>query len=113
MPETIFSKIISKEIDADIVHETDSIIAFRDISPQAKVHILIIPKKPITGIASLELEDQGVVGEMLLAAKEIAINENLDNGYRLVINQGEEGGQTVDHLHLHLLGGRSFSWPPG
>lgn len=111
--ETVFSRIIRREIPADIVYEDDLCLAFRDINPQAPVHILIIPKKPIPQISLAEPEDQQLLGHLLLSAKRIAESEGLSNGYRLVINNGVDGGQTVYHLHLHLLGGRAFQWPPG
>ena len=113
MSETIFSKIIRKEIPADIVYEDDLTIAFRDIAPQAPVHILVIPKKPIPQLAAAESEDHALMGHLLLTAKRVAQEVGLDNGYRLVINNGSDGGQTVDHLHLHILGGRPLKWPPG
>lgn len=113
MSETIFSKIIRKEIPADIVYEDDLTIAFRDIAPQAPVHILVIPKKPIPQLAAAESEDHALMGHLLLTAKRVAQELGLDNGYRLVINNGADGGQTVDHLHLHILGGRPMMWPPG
>ena len=113
MSETIFSKIIRKEIPADIVYEDDLTIAFRDIAPQAPVHILVIPKKPIPRLAAAESEDHALMGHLLLTAKRVAQQVGLDNGYRLVINNGSDGGQTVDHLHLHILGGRPMKWPPG
>ncbi len=113
MTETIFSKIIRKEIPAQIVHETETILAFRDINPQAPVHILIIPKKPISQIATATVDDQVLLGELLLSAAAIAEKEGLQNGYRLVINNGPAGGQEVYHLHVHLMGGRQMNWPPG
>ena len=113
MSETIFSKIIRKEIPADIVYEDDLTIAFRDVAPQAPVHILVIPKKPIPQLAAAESEDHALMGHLLLTAKLVAQQLGLDNGYRLVINNGADGGQTVDHLHLHILGGRPMQWPPG
>ncbi|MGK7888495.1 MAG: histidine triad nucleotide-binding protein [Leptolyngbyaceae cyanobacterium] len=111
--DTIFGKIIRKEIPADIVYEDDLALAFRDISPQAPVHILVIPKKPIPMLADASDGDQTLLGHLLLTAKTIAAQEGLTDGYRVVINTGEEGGQTVFHLHLHILGGRSLQWPPG
>ena len=111
--DTIFSKIIRREIPADIVHEDDLCLAFRDITPQAPTHILVIPKKPIPKLADANEDDKALLGHLLFTVSEIARKENLDNGYRVVINTGEEGGQTVFHLHLHLLGGRSLGWPPG
>lgn len=111
--ETIFSKIIRKEIPADIVYEDDRSLAFRDLHPQAPVHILIIPKQVIESIATAQPTDEALLGHLLLTAQQVAIQENLVNGYRIVINTGSDGGQTVFHLHLHLLGDRSMTWPPG
>ncbi|MGQ9869229.1 histidine triad nucleotide-binding protein [Leptodesmis sp.] len=111
--ETIFSKIIRKEIPADIVYEDNLAIAFRDINPQAPVHILVIPKQPIAKLSDAESKDHALMGHLLLTAKRVAEQEGLTNGYRLVINTGPDGGQTVYHLHLHLLGGRQMHWPPG
>jgi histidine triad (HIT) family protein len=113
MSETIFSKIIRKEIPADIVYEDDLALAFRDVQPQAPVHILVIPKQPIESIATAADEDAALLGHLLLIVKQVAIQQGLDNGYRVVINTGEDGGQTVFHLHLHLMGKRSMTWPPG
>jgi histidine triad (HIT) family protein len=113
MSETIFSKIIRKEITADIVYEDDLAIAFRDVQPQAPVHLLIIPKKVITSIATATTEDENLLGHLLLVVKRVATQEGLENGYRVVINTGEDAGQTVFHLHLHLLGKRAMTWPPG
>jgi histidine triad (HIT) family protein len=113
MAETIFSKIIDRQIPADIVYEDDLCLAFRDVNPQAPTHILVIPKKPIAMLSEVETEDRELLGHLLLAAKQIAKQECLENGYRLVINNGTDGGQTVFHLHLHILGGRSLTWPPG
>ena len=113
MSETIFSKIIRKEIPADIVYEDDLALAFHDVHPQAPVHILIIPKKPIESIARASTEDAALLGHLLLTVKRVATQEGLENGYRVVINTGEDGGQTVFHLHLHLLGKRTMAWPPG
>ncbi|MCU0552018.1 MAG: histidine triad nucleotide-binding protein [Leptolyngbya sp. Prado105] len=111
--DTIFSKIIRKEIPADIVYEDDLALAFRDLNPQAPVHILIIPKQPIAKLADAESQDHALMGHLLLTVKRVAEQQGLTNGYRVVINTGEDGGQTVYHMHLHLLGGRSMSWPPG
>lgn len=115
MAETIFSKIIRKEIKADIVFENENVLAFKDINPQAPAHILIIPKMELA--TTLELngaKHASLLGEMMDAANSIAINLGLDKtGFRLVINCGEDGGQEVHHLHLHLLGGRKMNWPPG
>ncbi|MEO0351501.1 MAG: histidine triad nucleotide-binding protein [Cyanobacteria bacterium P01_A01_bin.15] len=111
--DTIFGKIIRKEIPADIVHEDDLCLAFRDITPQAPIHILVIPKKPIPKLSAAAPEDKELLGHMLLTVKSIAEKEGLSNGYRVVINTDQDGGQTVFHLHMHLLGGRSLGWPPG
>lgn len=111
--ETIFSKIIRKEIPADIIYEDNLAIAFRDISPQAPVHILVIPKEPIAKLSDAESHNHALMGHLLLTVKRVAEQEGLENGYRVVINNGADGGQTVNHLHLHILGGRSMQWPPG
>lgn len=108
---TIFSKIIAGEIPADIVYRDDHVVAFRDINPAAPVHILIVPRQEIEGLATLPEEGDHL--HILNAAKRIAEQEELTGGYRLVINQGEDAGQTVPHLHAHLLGGRPLAWPPG
>jgi histidine triad (HIT) family protein len=110
---TIFDKIINREIPADIVYEDELSLAFRDINPQAPVHILLIPKQKILSLDHLKSEDQDLLGHLLLTAKRIANEEGLDNGYRIAINCGNDGGQSVDHLHIHILGGRSMTWPPG
>lgn len=111
--DTIFSKIIRREIPADIVYEDDQCLAFRDITPQAPTHILVIPKKPIAKLSEAQAEDKALLGHLLFAVSKIAKEQKLENGYRVVINTDEDGGQTVFHLHLHLLGGRSLAWPPG
>jgi histidine triad (HIT) family protein len=111
--ETIFSKIIRREIPADIVYEDDLVLAFRDIAPQAPVHILVIPKLPLPQLADAESEHHALMGHLLLTVKRVAVQAGLSHGYRVVINTGTDGGQTVDHLHLHLLGGRAMQWPPG
>jgi histidine triad (HIT) family protein len=113
MSDTIFSKIIRREIPADIVYEDDLCLAFRDVAPQAPIHILLIPKQPIVNLASIEPEDHRVLGHMLLKVRTIAEQAGLTNGYRLVTNIGEDGGQTVSHLHFHIMGGRPMAWPPG
>ena len=114
MSETIFSKIIKREIPADIVYEDGDVLAFRDVNPQAPTHILIIPKKAIPTVNDLAEADATLVGKMVLVAKKIAAEKGLAaDGFRLVINCNTNGGQTVYHLHLHLLGGRRFDWPPG
>ncbi len=114
MGDTIFGKIIRKEIPADIVYEDDEIIAFKDIAPQAPIHILIIPKKEIPTANEIQSEDAELIGKMFLVAKQLANEFKVANsGYRLVINCNKDAGQAVYHLHLHLLGGRKFTWPPG
>ncbi|MCM0594190.1 MAG: histidine triad nucleotide-binding protein [Gloeotrichia echinulata DEX184] len=111
--ETIFSKIIRREIPADIVYEDDLALAFKDVNPQAPVHILVIPKQPIAKLADAEPQDHALLGHLLLTVKRVAEQAGLENGYRVVINTGADGGQTVYHLHLHILGGRPLAWPPG
>ena len=114
MSEDLFEKIVAREIPADIVWENDELLAFRDINPQAPVHILIIPKRKIRTLNDLEDDDAELVGRMVLAAKKIAADEGIaEDGYRLNFNCNEGGGQSVWHIHLHLLGGRKMSWPPG
>ncbi|ABC99737.1 histidine triad (HIT) family protein [Thermostichus sp. MS-CIW-21] len=113
MSDTVFSKIIRREIPAQIVYEDERAIAFKDIAPQAPVHILVVPKEPIPGIAQAKPEHEALLGHLLLTAQRVAVEAGLSRGYRLVINQGEDGGQTVFHLHIHVLGGRAMGWPPG
>ena len=114
MGETIFDKIISREIPSDIVYENHNFLAFKDINPQAPVHILIIPKKRIKTINDIKEEDTQVLGEMILIASNIAKKLSIaEDGYRLVFNCNEYGGQSVYHIHLHLIGGRKLTWPPG
>lgn len=114
MEKTIFQKIIDREIPADIVFEDDVCIAFRDVAPQAPVHCLIVPKKHIQRLTEASLEDQAILGHLLLVASKVAdITGILDTGFRTVINCGKDGGETVPHLHVHILGGRSLQWPPG
>ena len=110
---TIFKKIIDHEIPADIVYEDDQCLAFRDISPQAPTHILVIPKKEITAVDALTEEDQALVWHIFLVIQKIAKDEGLTDGFRVVTNNGRNACQTVPHLHFHLLGGRPFGWPPG
>jgi len=110
---TIIAKIIAREIPADIVFEDDVCLAFRDIAPKAPTHILVVPKKPIVSLADLTDEDEAIIGRCVVAASKIARQEGLNNGYRLVVNSGPDGGQEVPHLHFHLLGGRKMIWPPG
>lgn len=112
--KTLFQKICDKEIPADIVYEDELCVAFRDISPQAPVHILIVPRRPIPRIAAATPDDASLVGHLLLTAASIARAEGLaDTGFRVTINNGPHGGETVPHLHVHLLGGRQLEWPPG
>ena len=111
---TLFEKIIAREISADIVYEDNLVIAFNDINPKAPTHVLIIPKKPIPRIAEAEPEDHQVLGHLLLKAREVAGELGLhEKGFRLVFNNGADAGETVPHLHLHILGGREMTWPPG
>ncbi|MDA9840951.1 histidine triad nucleotide-binding protein [Rubripirellula sp.] len=110
---SVFSKIISKEIPADILYEDDLCLAFRDINPQAPVHFLVIPKNVIESMAGLTVEDEEVVGRCLIVASRVAAEQGLVNGYRLIANTLEDGGQEVPHLHFHVLGGRKLRWPPG
>ena len=111
---TLFEKIIARQIPADIVYETEEILAFRDIAPQAPTHILVIPKKVIPRIATAQKEDELILGKLLLAAAEVARKVGLEQaGYRVVINNGRDAGEAVPHLHLHIFGGRKMAWPPG
>ena len=113
LPVTIFTKIIDREIPADIVYEDDLCLAFRDVSPQAPTHVLLIPKKPVASLDEFSAEDQQLAGHLLMTVPKVAAELGLSNGYRTVINTGAEGGQTVFHLHIHILGGRDLTWPPG
>jgi histidine triad (HIT) family protein len=114
MSATIFEKIIAREIPAEIVYEDDLVVAFRDNGPKAPVHILIVPRKHIARIADAKPEDHKVLGHLLLKAVEVANKVGLkETGYRLVINNGPDGGESVPHLHCHILGGRKMAWPPG
>lgn len=112
MAETIFSKIISKDIPADILYEDDMALAFRDVNPQAPVHFLVIPKKPIEKLSDAQVEDQALLGHLMLVANQVAAEQGLSD-FRLNVNNGAGASQTVFHLHVHVLGGRPFSWPPG
>lgn len=112
--DCLFCKIVDGDIPADIIHESPTVIAFRDINPQAPTHVLIIPRKHISTINEIETEDEAIVGSLYSAARAIAAEEGFaEVGYRAVMNCNEAAGQTVFHIHLHLLGGRDFSWPPG
>jgi len=110
---SIFTKIIDREIPAEIVFEDDVCLAFRDINPQAPTHVLVIPKKEIVSLADLTDEDEAIVGRCVTVASRVAAELGLSGGYRLVVNCGDDGGQDVPHLHFHLLGGRPMTWPPG
>jgi histidine triad (HIT) family protein len=114
MSKNIFEKIIAREIPADIVYEDESVLAFRDINPMAPTHVLLVPKKSIARLSEAGAEDDKLLGHLLLKAGEVARQLGLDRGgYRLVINNGKDGGESVPHLHCHLLGGRALAWPPG
>lgn len=113
MTKNIFQRIIDREIPADIVYEDDRCLAFRDISPQAPLHVLVVPKRSIASLAGASDDDRELLGHLLLVVRDLARKFQLDGGYRVVANSGLDGGQTVDHLHLHLLGGRQMKWPPG
>jgi histidine triad (HIT) family protein len=111
---TIFEKIAAREVPARIVHETEEFFAFQDVNPQAPVHFLIVPKRVVPRIAAAGADDAGLLGRMLLAAPEIARQLGVaESGFRIVINNGRDAGESVPHLHIHVLGGRSLSWPPG
>lgn len=111
---TLFEKIASRQIPAEIVFEDDRVVAFRDIQPQAPVHVLVVPRQPICRIGAASVEDAELLGHLLLTAAEVARRLGVDQtGYRLVINNGKDGGESVPHLHCHILGGRALEWPPG
>ncbi len=114
MTETIFSKIIRKEIPAKIIYEDDQCLAFHDVQPQAPVHVLVIPKKPIPSLEQLTSEDAALLGHLWTVIPQLARELGVaEEGYRVVVNCGRQGGQSVDHLHYHILGGRNMVWPPG
>lgn len=113
MAETIFSRIIRREVPARIVHEDDLCLAFHDVAPQAPVHVLVIPKRAIESLATAAEDDASLLGHLVVVATRVARDLGLADGYRLVVNCGRQGGQSVDHLHVHLLGGRQLGWPPG
>jgi histidine triad (HIT) family protein len=110
---TLFGKVISREIPADIVYEDEQCLAFRDINPQAPIHVLLIPKKEIPRLVDATSEDQALLGHMMVAAGKIAQQLGAGDAFRLVVNNGAQAGQSVFHLHMHILGGRGFTWPPG
>ncbi len=112
--DCLFCKIVAGEIPAELVYESDTAVAFRDINPQAPTHVLVIPRKHISTINDITSDDEGIVGSLYTAAREIAAAEGIaDDGYRAVMNCNEGAGQSVFHIHLHVLGGRAMSWPPG
>lgn len=111
--QNIFQRIIDRELPADIVYEDDRCLAFRDVAPQAPTHVLLIPKRPISSLADLTDDDAELAGHLLLVLRTLAERLGLDGGYRIVANCGPDAGQSVDHLHFHLLGGRALGWPPG
>ena len=114
MSKTLFQKIADKELPSTIVYEDEHVVAFKDIDPQAPAHILIVPRKPIPRIAEAQPEDHTVLGHLMLKAAEVARQVGLEaTGYRLVFNNGKDGGEAVPHLHCHILGGRKMKWPPG
>ncbi|MHB8521240.1 MAG: histidine triad nucleotide-binding protein [Limisphaerales bacterium] len=114
MSKTLFEKIAAREIPAKIVFEDDLVVAFRDINPKAPVHVLIVPRRPIPRLADAKVEDQALLGHLLLKAAEVAHQLGLkETGYRLVMNSGPDAGESVPHLHCHILGGRAMAWPPG
>jgi len=113
MTDTLFTRIIQREIPADIVFEDELCLAFRDINPQAPVHILVVPKTPLPRLVDAGAGDQTMLGHLLLTASQIAMEQGIADAFRLVVNNGAAAGQSVFHLHVHILGGRSFTWPPG
>src|SRR5262245_21696428 len=113
MAKTIFKKIIDKEIPAQIVYEDDECLAFRDVAPQAPTHVLVIPKKEIASLDDIGNDDAKLLAHIWIVIRNLARELNLGDGYRVVVNCGRDGGQSVDHLHSHLLGGRQLKWPPG
>ncbi len=113
MSKTLFEKIAAREIPAQIVFEDDLVLAIRDINPQAPTHVLLFPKRAVPRLAEATPDDHKLLGHLLLKAAEVAKQLDLKNGYRLVINNGADGGESVPHLHVHILGGRHLAWPPG
>uniref|UniRef100_A0A665WVK1 HIT domain-containing protein n=1 Tax=Echeneis naucrates TaxID=173247 RepID=A0A665WVK1_ECHNA len=111
--DTIFGKIIRKEIPATLIYEDDKCVAFPDIAPQAPTHILVVPKKPIVQLSTAEDSDAALLGHLMIVAKKCAEEAGLSKGYRIVVNDGPDGGQSVYHIHIHVLGGRTMKWPPG
>lgn len=113
MSDCLFCAIVAGEIPATVVHETDRMLAFRDIAPQAPVHVVVIPKEHHADVSALAASDPALAGELLATVTQVAAAEGLEHGFRVVFNTGAHGGQTVFHVHAHLLGGRSMTWPPG
>lgn len=113
MEKTLFQRICDQELPARIVFEDDQVVAFHDLNPKAPTHVLIVPRKPVARIAEAQPADHALLGHLLLKAAEVARSLKLDGGYRLVINNGPDGGEAVPHLHVHILGGRRMTWPPG
>ncbi|TWT94089.1 HIT-like protein [Botrimarina colliarenosi] len=111
--ETLFTKIAAREIPAEILFEDDRCLAFRDVSPQAPTHFLVVPKDPVESIDALTAADAELAGHLMLVCQQVAAAEGLTKGYRVVVNNGADGGQSIDHLHFHVLGGRALVWPPG
>lgn len=111
--KTLFQRLMEREISGDIVHEDDRCVAFRDVNPQAPVHLLVVPRKPVPTIDDLTEQDEPLVGHLFTVASKVAAQEGLTDGYRVVVNCGPDANQTVYHLHLHVLGGRTMGWPPG
>jgi histidine triad (HIT) family protein len=111
--KTIFTRIIDREVPADIVYEDEQCLAFRDINAQAPVHVLVIPKKPIPAVSAIGPDDTSIMAHLWQTIPRVASDLGLESGYRVVVNCGHDAGQTVDHLHFHILGGRQLSWPPG
>ncbi len=113
MSKTIFERICAGEIPANIIYEDDDVVAFRDVNPQAPTHVLLVPRRAIPRVGEATPDDQALLGHLLLKAAEVASKAGLKEGYRLVINNGPDGGESVPHLHVHILGGRHMAWPPG
>ncbi|CAH1788840.1 unnamed protein product, partial [Owenia fusiformis] len=111
--DTIFGKIIRKEIPTKFIYEDEQCVAFHDVSPQAPIHFLVLPKKPIVQLSKSDDSDEQLLGHLLCVARKVAVQEKLDAGFRVIINDGKNGGQSVYHLHVHVLGGRQMGWPPG
>jgi histidine triad (HIT) family protein len=112
-PDTVFGKILRKEIPATLVHEDDRCIVIRDIGPKAPVHLLVIPREPLANLAEASAAHQALLGHLMLVARDVAKKEGIGDGFRIVVNNGESAGQSVHHLHVHVLGGRTMKWPPG